>query len=142
MASRAITATRTEMRHHYDARWFSGLNEEEREEKRMLGRRLVGLMMQFVARENGDGDELIAEAKAIGRLYARTSLQSGLELSDALKATMFFRDNMVETALLLPESARDNPEASARLYRRINEFLNAVQLSIAEVYDGQRPPTK
>lgn len=148
LESQAISVTRSEMRHHVDERWMSQLSDEEREEKRMLGRRLVGLMMQYLAREDGDGQEILAEARAIGRLYARTSMQSGMELADALKATMFFRDNLVESAILMPESARTGPDAgrpgpdaSTRVYRRINEFLNAVQLAVAEVYDAHRATT-
>lgn len=141
MESQAISVTRSEMRHHVDERWMSQLSDEEREEKRMLGRRLVGLMMQYLAREDGDGQEILAEARAIGRLYARTSMQSGMELADALKATMFFRDNLVESAILTPEAAKSDPDASTRVYRRINEFLNAVQLAVAEVYDAHRAPT-
>lgn len=137
-ATRAITVARTGIHEHYDERWMAGMDEKEREEKRMLGRRLVGLMMQFLTREDGDGDELLSEARAIGRIYARTSIQKGLELSEALRATMFFRDQIVESAVLLPESSRGRPDASTRVYRRINTFLNNVQLAIAGVYDSAR----
>lgn len=138
LEQRAITATRSEIRHHADESWMANLSEAEREEKRLLGRRLVGLMMQYLSRDDDDGHELLSEARAIGRLYARTARQSGVELADALKATMFFRDNLVETAILLPETTRGRPDASSRVYRRINEFLNAVQLAVAEVYDAPR----
>lgn len=141
MESQAISMTRSEMRHHVDERWMSQLSDEEREEKRMLGRRLVGLMMQYLSRDDGDGQEILAEARAIGRLYARTSMQSGMELADALKATMFFRDNLVESAILKPDPANADPDAPTRVYRRINEFLNAVQLAVAEVYDAHRAST-
>lgn len=138
MATRAISVTRTGIHEHHDERWMTDMDEKEREEKRLLGRRLVGLMMQYLSREDGDGEELLAEAQAIGRLYARTSIQKGLELAEALRATMFFRDQIVESAVLLPESSRGRPDASTRVYRRINTFLNSVQLAIADVYDAQR----
>ncbi len=138
MATRAITVTRTGIHAQHDERWMTGMDEKEREEKRLLGRRLVGLMMQYLSREDGDGDELLSEAQAIGRLYARTSIQKGLELAEALRATMFFRDQIVESAVLLPESPRGRPDASTRVYRRINTFLNSVQLAIADVYDAER----
>jgi len=138
LVTRAISVSRSGMQHHVDERWLADMDEKEREEKRLLGRRLVGLMMQYLARDDGDGEELLAEAQAIGRIYARTSIQKGLELAEALKATMYFRDQIVESALLLPESSRGRPDASARVYRRINAFLNGVQLAIADVYDSYR----
>jgi len=138
MASRAITVARSGIHAHDTERWMSDMDEKEREEKRMLGRRLVGLMMQYLSRDDGDGEELLQEARAIGRLYARTSIQKGLELAEALRATMFFRDQIVESAVLLPESSRGRPDASTRVYRRINTFLNSVQLAIAGVYDAER----
>ena len=138
LATRAISVTRSEIPRHVDERWMLGMSEKEREEKRMLGRRLVGLMMQYLSTEDGDGEEVLSEARAIGRLYARTALQGGMELADALKATMFFRDHLVESAILIPEASRDRPDVSKRVYRRINEFLNAVQLAVAGVYDDAR----
>ncbi len=62
----------------------------------------------------------------------------GLSLTEALEATMFFRDTVVETAIQLPRSTRKRSEANIRLLRRINRFMNSVQLAIAECYDA--PP--
>jgi excisionase family DNA binding protein len=131
-----LARTRQEIGHH-DARWMH-LSEQDLEEKRLLGRRLVGLMMQYLSAENGDGDTFLAEARAIGRLHGKSAIQDGLELSDALTATMFFRDRILESALLLPKSAQSRPEANTRVYRRINDFLNAVQLAIAEVFERDK----
>ncbi|MFT5141681.1 MAG: excisionase family DNA binding protein [Rhodothermales bacterium] len=136
LEAQALSTTRTQIRHH-DARWLD-LTEAEKEEKRMLGRRLVGLMMQYVAADEGEGDHFLAEAKAIGRIHARSAMHEGLELSETLKATLFFRDNIVESAVMLPESLRDQPEAKARLYRRINTYMNEIQLTIADVYQAER----
>lgn len=130
----ALSRTRSEISHH-DARWLH-LSEDEREEKRMLGRRLMGLMMQFVAAPPDEGEDFLAEARAIGRIHAKSARRSGLELSEVLKATLFFRDNIVESAVLLPESAQARPDNRARLHRRLNAFLNEVQLAIAEVYQS------
>lgn len=58
-----------------------------------------------------------------------------MPLPDALRASMFFRDTLVETALHLPENTHARPETSLRLLRRINTLLNAVHLAIAEEYD-------
>jgi len=74
----------------------------------------------------------------IGRIYAKSIIQSGLSLSEALKATMFFRDHIVESAVVLPETANRRPESNQRMFRRLNSFLNEIQLVITEAYEDRR----
>ena len=59
-----------------------------------------------------------------------------MSLSVALHATMFFRDNIVESAIMLPEAARARTTANRRLLRRINTFLNTIQLAVTEAYEA------
>ncbi|WP_457652649.1 helix-turn-helix domain-containing protein [Rhodocaloribacter sp.] len=136
LAERAISHTRAEIAEHRDERWLSELNEREREEKRLLGQRVMGLMMQFISMEGDDGADLLEEARALGRVYAESAIQTGMSLSEALQATMFFRDNIVESAIMLPETARARTTANRRLLRRINTFLNTIQLAITEAYEA------
>lgn len=133
-ASEAISSTRAELVHHRDERWLAESDEAERAQKRELGQRLMGLMMQYIAMEGDAGADLLEEARQIGLQYGQGSRQGGLGLADALQATMFFRDNIVESAVILPEAARLRPEANKRLLRRINAFLNTIQLAITEAY--------
>lgn len=130
----ALSHTREEIS-HTDANWKQ-LSAAELEEKRMLGRRLLGLMMQYVSAADGEGDEALVEARAIGRIHARSAHRSGMPLSETMRATLFFRDNILESAILLPESGSANPQNRNRLFRRVNRFLNEIELSIAEVYES------
>jgi len=132
-AERAMTHTRSELAHQHDERWMANMAEEDREAKRMLGQRVMGLMMQYISRDD-EGEALLEEACVLGQTYAKSARVSGLSLADALKATMFFRDNIVESAVVLPEAARARPDANRRLLRRINTFLNAIQLAITDAY--------
>lgn len=91
-------------------------------------------MLQYVSISAG-GDELLRQAEAIGRDQAESALALGLPLVEALQATLFFRDLLVESALNLPELANIRPGANLRLLRRINTMLNAVQLAVADTYD-------
>lgn len=127
-----IQKTRAEVTHQ-KAPWMQ-LSEEDREEKRVLGRQLMGLLMQYLAAPDDEGGEYLAEARAIGRIHAKSAQQSGMKLSDVVRATQFFRDNIVESAVLLPESVQAKPDARARMHRRLNGFLNEIQLAITEVY--------
>ncbi|GMQ81051.1 MAG: helix-turn-helix domain-containing protein [Rhodothermia bacterium] len=115
--------------------WSSNLDTESREEKRILGQRLMGLLMQYIGSEDDDGEEVLDEARIVGRIYAKNIIQNGISLSEAIQATAFFRDHILESAVMVPDSARSRPQANKRLFRRINEFLNAIQLVIAEAYE-------
>lgn len=132
---KALSYTREDISHH-EASWISNVSEKEREEKRLLGRRLMGLMIQYVGADEGEGDEVLGEARTIARLYAKGVVMSGLPLQEALKAVNFFRDHILESAVVLPEAARRRPEANQRMFRRLNTFLNEVQLQIADCYEA------
>jgi len=136
-ADQALQRTRQEIIGRHDQPWLAAFGEADRRQQRELGQRLMGVMLQFVALSEG-GDDLLAEAETIGRAYGENALALGLSLVEALQAMLFFRDTLVEAAVLLPEAARVRPEANARLVRRISQLLNAVQLSIAGIYEQQK----
>jgi hypothetical protein len=144
MRDAALSHTRHELAEQGEPpQWVTRMSDEEREEQRVMGRQLLGLMMQYVGLDDSDeaapdrGEALLGEARSIGAVYARQAASAGLSLSEALQATMFFRDNLVESALLLPQGVRPDSDANRRLLRRINGFLNNVQLAIAETFRAE-----
>ena len=133
-ADKALIQTRQEIIVQKDQTWISSFDDAARMRYRVLGRQLLGLTLQYLSDENGGA--IVAEAAHIGRQYGEIGLQNNLPLTEALEASMFFRDMIMETALQLPENTRIRPEANVRLLRRVNKLLNTVQLAIAEVYDA------
>ncbi len=132
-ADRALTATRQEIVSH-KMPWLESIDEESRQRSRVVGRQLMALTLQYIS--NGDDDRILDEARNLGYEYGKNCQQIGMPLTDALQASMFFRDTMIETALTLPENVNIRPEANVRLLRRINTLLNTVHLAVAEVYDA------
>ncbi len=133
-ADQALTQTRQEIVVRGNQQtWITTLNDAARLQYRILGKQLLGLTMQYLSDENGG--EILVEAANIGHQYGEIGLHARLPLTEALEASMFFRDMLMETALQLPENTRIKPDANMRLLRRINTLLNTVQLGIAEVYD-------
>jgi excisionase family DNA binding protein len=133
-AARALTRTRRDIPEQSGMHWLATMDEHRREQHRALGQRLMGLTLQYVSADHGE--HWLDEARAIGRDYGRLCQSSAMPLTDALQATLFFRDKLLEATLDLPESARVRPGDSARLVKRINTLLNAVQLAIAEMYEA------
>lgn len=133
----AIAQTRRKLSNPENNTWLAPFGEADREQKRRLGRRLMGVLLQYISGSESD-DVVLDEARAIGREHALNTLSLGLPLVDAMQALLFFRDTVVEVALDLPEIAQVRPEANMMLLRRINAALNAVQLVVADVYDKGR----
>ena len=135
-ADHALTRARAEVISHQEEELLSPFDEQEREHKRRLGRRMMGLLLQYVSIGEG-GEGILEEASAIGKEHAENALALGLPVSDALRVSMFFRDAVLEAALDLPEKAHVHTGANLNLVRRINTLLNVVQLAITERYDQE-----
>lgn len=133
-ADRALTAARQEIVRKDNMPWLDSIDEESRRHSRVVGRQLMALTLQYIS--NGEDDAMLDEARNLGYQYGHGCQKMGMPLRDALQASMFFRDTMVETALTLPENVNIRPEANVRLLRRINTLLNTVHLAVAEVYDA------
>lgn len=133
-AQRAIVDTRQGIQQQTGQSWLEQLDDPTRQQYRQLGRQLMGLTLQYVSQADGD-DELLTQAHALGEEYGRFGLKLRMPLKDALQASMFFRDTLIETAMQLPDDTHIPAEKNLRLLRRINKLLNTVHLAIAEVYD-------
>jgi excisionase family DNA binding protein len=134
-ADRALVQTRQEITDRQDEnQWLIAIDKTAREHSRLLGRQLMALMLQYIS-NGGDDAVILREGRRIGIEYGHFAQANGLLLTDALQASIFFRDMMIETALQLPESANIRPEANLQLLRRINTLLNAVHLAVASVYE-------
>jgi excisionase family DNA binding protein len=133
-AEQALSRARERVIAHQEMKWLAGFDESDREKKRLLGRRLLELMLQYISSSQG-GQEIIDEARRIGYEHAQNTLGLGMSFKDALQAAIFFRDTMMEVAIDLPETANVRAGANTTFLRRINELMNTFQLAIAEVYD-------
>ncbi len=133
-AEHALTKARAEVVSNKEEDLLLPFDEQEREHKRLLGRRMMGLLLQYVSIGEG-GEGILEEAREIGCEHAENALGLGLPSSDALRVAMFFRDAVLEAALDLPEKAHVHTGANLELVRRINTLLNVVQLAITERYD-------
>ena len=119
--------------------WVAAYADSERETQRHLGRRLMSLTLQYIARDD-DGPDLLAEARSIGTLHALGALNRGQSLQDLLDAISFFRTTLIEVALLdSPQTLMAQPHVSVRLLRRVERLLSEVQGGVVELYLRGRP---
>lgn len=134
-ADSALVATRQQVADQPQSHWLQVIDEEHlRDEYRQLGHRLMGLLLQYVASEDANGS-LVEEARHVGRRYGMYGKRAGLSLTSILEATLFFRDILIESSLKIPTTTYVEPDASLRILRRVNEIINAVQLSVTDYYE-------
>lgn len=137
--SQALSHTRNKLTAQAP-RWLAAFSDADREHKRVLGRRLMGVLLQYLNMGEDDGESaasLIAEARAIGQEHARNTIRLGLPLATAVEAALFFRDALLEVALQFPQGMPVRAEANTRLLQRINRVLNEVQLSVIRTYESE-----
>jgi len=108
--------------------------EGERHTERTLGQRLIGMILQFAARTD-EGDDLLAEARAIGDQYAWIGIRHGQTVVELLRILSAMRATMVEVTLQrAPESLPEHLSGSVRLLQRIERLLDEVQIGMVEPY--------
>ena len=133
-AEKALSRTRRALAAPSTETWLVQMAEDHRSRHRQLGRQLMGLTLQYISSGETNGS-ILKQAKEIGHEYGRISREINLPLTEALQAALYFRDELIEVALQLPESTRIRQADNLRLMRRINVLLNTVHLGIAEVFE-------
>jgi excisionase family DNA binding protein len=122
----------------HDAPWYSGLQEDEREHLRPLGRRLVALVSDYLTKGARRGP-LMEEARGIAREYGSLVSRDGLSLRDTLEAFMFFRKTLDETAMEEAQKSDMTVEKALELWELLSNLEEQMLLSIAESYEKTEP---
>lgn len=117
-----------------DARWYRDTDEDERDALRPLGRRLVEIVDDYLAKRGRRAD-LEDEVSAIGQAYGAELQRRGMPLSQAIQAFTFFRRSLDETAKQLAERNRMSPEEASTAREQIAGLADRVLLSLTAVYD-------
>ena len=123
------------MRSNPGSSWNQALTADDRAQNRENGQRLMGLLLQHVA-GSGDETERWAEVRRLARQYAGQMRSRGLGMAEALRATLFFRDALTESTAYYPHFRDQSAAEQVALVRKVNGFMNEVQITIAEVYEG------
>src|SRR5690606_3048367 len=106
LESAAISRIRRQLHSpHTDAGWYREIEQAERDALRPLGRRLVEIVDDYIARR-GRRPELEDEVSEIGAQYGYELRRRGMPLSQAVQAFTFFRRSLDETAKQLSERNR------------------------------------
>ena len=132
----ALGRLRLEME-RVDAPWLAGQDEETRRSHRELGRRLLQELARAMSvSHQGDAGRA---AQGIGREYANLSRRRSLALREAVRAFLFFRDNVVGS--LVQMAGALEPVAAPgwqAIHHQTSTFLNDVLLALIQAYEEAR----
>lgn len=112
--------------------WYSKLDQEAKDQYRQGGRKMLRGLNTFLVTDEHTGK---AEARALGIEYASIGRRCGLSGPEAIRAFLFFRNNLLESLIAVYESSAINsPHAWGDMLRKINEFADQVLLALVDRY--------
>lgn len=117
--------------------WRHGFEGELLQEVRELGQRLLGLLLQYITRDDAD-QRYLDESRAVGRVYGAEAARAGLSMVEVMEAFLYFRSRFTDMALRLPAFPQSSDEETLRrLHHRFDRFMNEVLLGTVEGYSGE-----
>jgi len=104
------------------------LGGEQRAQLRAMGQRLTILVQRFLA-DGPPPSTLLADARQIGRAYASRAIGSGMPLSEAVAAFLYYRSHLVA-------ALGNDPRSSFERYERYERVVGAVLVGLAQGYES------
>jgi len=106
---------------------------------RELGQRLLGLLLQHVHTRLND-DHYLSEAKTVGMSYGREAALARINLSDTVKAFVYFRRACARLTAPASAEATETTRAdlleAVSLHARIDSFMDAVLLGVLAGFEN------
>lgn len=114
--------------------WYATVDESQREKLRPLGRRLMSLVAQYLARR-GRKSMLLEEARVTGAEYGTELMHAGMSLGQAMEAFTFFRRSLDQSAKQALARAGTAPAESVEVCEQIMALADEVLLGMAGAYE-------
>lgn len=104
------------------------LGVEQRAQLRAMGQRLTQLVQRFLS-EGPAPTQLLSDARQIGRAYASRAIGTGMPLSEAVAAFLFYRSHLIATL-------GTDPRSGSERYERYERVVGAVLVGLAQGYES------
>lgn len=119
--------------------WYAQLSESQRHEQRLIGQRLIGLLLQFVSRTD-NAQEFLQEGQELAGMYGSVLKRAGLAASDVARGFLFFRRTIIQATYHPGSTYAQGDADGVRLLERINRFMDELLLATLDAYDAERAP--
>ena len=114
--------------------WYAAMSEGTREHMRRQGRELLESLRGYLT--SGAPDEKLSDAIRLGKEYAAVLSADGLTLPQAMRGFFYFGEFVINAILTWSEVTPPSSAPEwATLLRHVNNFMNAMLLSLVEYYE-------
>jgi len=140
MASKALEMTRQHVRDlsQWQQGWLSHLSEEQTLIFRYSGQRLLGLLMQYISR-NEDAASFLDESKRIAVDYGRLFHKAGLSAAQSAETFLYFRRSILASVHSAAGYGQGSAENDLRVFLKTSDFFDAFLVAMVE--SQTRPAT-
>jgi excisionase family DNA binding protein len=133
----ATKRIRRQLHSSQNADWYATVDDAQREKLRHLGRGLMTLVANYVAKR-GRKTTLLEEARATGTQYGAELAGAGMSLSQAMHAFTFFRRSLDQSAKQALTKKGTPASESIEVCEQIMVLADEVLLGIARAYEEMR----
>ena len=133
LARRTLSETRRELRVRLSSQAWRPRYRNRENDLKASGRELVGLLIQYAAREHPK-EALLEQGRATLRRYGREAAQLGLSVPETARAFLVFRQTILDA---IGRSLEHPPTADPdgwRVLRRAGRFLDELLVATLEGY--------
>lgn len=114
--------------------WYRQLDDETRRHHREAGRRLLSLMMRYLA-DDAESQSALEAGREIGREYERLGREGGMSLTATVRAYLFFQELLYQSVVDMHAAAGPGSALDWDwMHRRIAVFTNEVLLALVEAH--------
>ena len=114
--------------------WYQKLDNDARDKYRQSGRNLMQGLVTYLSSNEKEGR---SEAHSLGYEYATRGRRNDLDVSEATKAFLFFRNALLDSLLSVYEStAIRSPIVLTRMLQKINSFTDQILITLMETYQA------
>jgi len=112
--------------------WYQKLDSEARDKYRQSGRHLMQGLVTYLSTNKNEGS---AEARSLGYEYATRGRRYDLDVAEATKAFLFFRNALIDSLLLVYESsAIRSAVVLTSMLKKINAFTDEILMTLMDTY--------
>ena len=130
----ATKRIRRQVHSSQNADWYATVDDAQRERLRVLGRGLMTLVADYVAKRRRK-TSLLEEARATGAQYGAALEGAGMSLSQAMHAFTFFRRSLDQSAKQALAKQGSAPADATDVCEQIMVLADEVLLGIAGAYE-------
>jgi excisionase family DNA binding protein len=117
--------------------WYHAFDQMGRFHEQELGRRLLNVLVQYVARAGEDQpvrNKTLDEGRVLGERMGTATARVGMSLADTVRAYLLFQDSVIDA--VVPALSRPGriDERDLQVYGRAKSFMQEVLFALLSAY--------